>query len=177
MFSSISLVSYLYVLLILNIIIAIFIISEIHKKKKEALPKGKIVKIWDGIERRRFKRIKTDLSIKYEVSDNPKSYQEVPTRDISKGGIGLVIYEKLKEGTPLRIWLELPDRKEKFLILGEIVWQREVSKDSFNKRVFYAGVRFTAVDTLTQLRLFDFLSFLERKEMENEKTNNRKETG
>ncbi|MCM8793756.1 MAG: PilZ domain-containing protein [Candidatus Omnitrophica bacterium] len=131
------------------------------------LTEGKVISVWNGRERRRFQRFKTNLPIKYEVSDKFKPHQEVPTRDISQGGLGLILYEKLKPGTALRIWIELPGKKEKLFVLGNIAWQKEVTPEGESKRVFYAGVCFTAVDSLSQLHLLNFINSL--KEIKDER--------
>lgn len=153
-------ISYLSLLLIINLIILTLTLFEIQKKKRESLAEGKIVEVWEGKERRRYKRINADLPVRYEISINPKSSAKVISRDISEGGIGLIVYEKLKEGAPLRIWIDIPQRKEKFFVLGEVVWQKEVTKNINDRRIFFVGIRFTNVDILTQMQLFNFLSSL-----------------
>jgi hypothetical protein len=152
---------YLFLLLLLSIVILFYIYYESYRRRKENLPRGKIVELWNKAERRRFKRLKTILEIRYEILDNYRYNQEAKTRDISQGGIGLVIYEKLKAGTPLRIWMNFSSKKERTFLLGNIVWTKEVFTEKADKRTFFAGIMFTAVDTATQLQLFDYISQLE----------------
>lgn len=150
------------VLLGLGIIVLGYIYYEEYCRRRENRPEGRVVGIWNSKERRRFKRFPVNLSLRYEIIENPSYAKSVNTRDISKGGIGLIMYEKLKEGTPLRIWVDIPNRKEKLFILGNIVWQKEVTKDNLDKRIFYTGVCFTTLDTPTQMHLFNFISSLEK---------------
>jgi len=155
---------YLFLLLLLSIVILFCILYESKRMKKEKLARGEVVGFWNERERRRFKRIKIAFEVRYEITENTKVLSEVLSRDVSQGGIGLIIYEKLKEGTPLRIWLNLPGRKDKLFVLGDIAWLKEVKTEDSDKRVFYAGVRFTTVDTKTQVQFFDFIAKLEKEE-------------
>ncbi len=157
---------YLFLLLLLSIVVLFYICYESYRRKKENLARGEIVGLWGRRERRRFKRLKTVLPIQYEISNNSRPTQEAVTRDISQGGVGVIIYEKLKEGTPLRIWIDLANKKEKLLVLGDIAWLKEILRQDSDKRAFYAGIRFTTIDTPTQLQLFDFIYTLEKEEKE-----------
>ncbi|MCM8798513.1 MAG: PilZ domain-containing protein [Candidatus Omnitrophica bacterium] len=161
-----ELILYLYLLLLLSLIILLLILQQSHLRKKETFSSGKAIAVWSGKERRRFRRFKIDFSIKYEVSDKLKTHQEAPTRDISQGGLGLILYEKLKPGTPLRIWIDLPQNKGKLFVLGNVAWEKEVTREGDERRIFYVGVCFTAVDHLTQINLFNFISSLEEVEDE-----------
>lgn len=159
-----DLLYYLFLLFLLSLVVLFYIYYESHRRQKENLTRGRIVGFWNGSERRRFKRLKSTLEVKYEISNNTKPFKKITSRDISQGGLGLVIYEKLREGTPLRIWVNLPENKEAMFLLGDIVWLREISKENIGRRVFSAGVKFTAVDTATQVKLFDFINELEKQE-------------
>ncbi|MCM8783790.1 MAG: PilZ domain-containing protein [Candidatus Omnitrophica bacterium] len=154
----------MFLLLCLSIVVLIYVYYEDYRSRKENRAEGRMVGLWNRNERRRFKRLPASLTIGYEISGKPTPLKEICSRDISQGGIGLIIYEKLREGTLLRIWVDIPERKEKLFILGKIAWQKEVTQDSSPKRVFYAGVCFTTLDTPTQLHLLNFISSLESKE-------------
>lgn len=161
---------YLFLLLLLSLIVLYAICYESCRKRKQELAQGEIVGLWGANkERRRFRRLDTVLDIRYEVPENPRISQSGKTRDISQGGIGVIILEKFKPGTQLRIWVKFPNLKEELFMLGDVAWVREITKEKEEKRIFYAGIRFTAVDNVSQLKLGDFINIIEKQVIYEEK--------
>ena len=101
---------------------------------------------WDGKERRAHARFKKALGVVYVLQKKPSLKNNVKTVDISKGGIKLLMDEKLLEGVVLNLKLEIPGTKKVIEIEGEVVWSEEVKcKDNPNKRFFHAGIMFSAI--------------------------------
>jgi c-di-GMP-binding flagellar brake protein YcgR len=99
-------------------------------------------------ERREFVRldmnVKVDWKQIYEASDITIEASD-KTKNISAGGICLVVYEKLKKGDKLNIDMELPSRKI-INARGKIVWINEY--EIFGReleKVYDMGVEFTQI--------------------------------
>lgn len=74
-------------------------------------------------DRRIFERIETSLPVRFL---NPASGAEGKARtlDISADGMCLVSQDRLFSGTPLELWLDIPDQHEPLYTRGEVVWAK-----------------------------------------------------
>ncbi len=72
-------------------------------------------------DRRIFARLPVKLSARIL---NPVNGFESQTNtvDISANGVGLEVPRGVSSGTPLELWLHIPDRHEPLYSRGEVVW-------------------------------------------------------
>lgn len=83
-------------------------------------------------DRRIFERLKVRLPLKlFNLSENREA--QAVTEDISAKGVGCITEQELKPGTPLEMWLELPDKGEPVYIRGAVAWSQP--RDTNNYRL------------------------------------------
>lgn len=91
-------------------------------------------------EKRKAQRLNIRLELKYRYSFKGKILiQEVLTKNISGGGIGLVLDKPLKVGTALKTVLYFPNDPKPVASLSRVVWCRKVPRKY--KAGFYVGIR------------------------------------
>lgn len=82
-------------------------------------------------DRRIFERLKVRLPLKLFNLNENREVQAV-TEDVSAKGVGCITGQELRPGTPLEMWLQLPDKGEPIYIRGAVAWSQP--KDTSNYR-------------------------------------------
>ncbi len=91
-------------------------------------------------EKRKTQRLNIRLDLKYRYSFKGKILiQEVITKNISGGGIGLTLDKPLKVGTELKTVLYFPNDPKPIASLSRVVWCRKAPRKY--KASFYVGIR------------------------------------
>ncbi|MBI2870938.1 MAG: HEAT repeat domain-containing protein [Candidatus Omnitrophica bacterium] len=112
------------------------------RKMRARQPTGQVDSVWDGAERRRHARLKTNLAIAYRVDgEGPAPIQKSRTKNISKGGLCLVMSEKLTRDTRIKLDIEIPGGGQPYQALGLVRRCRERESQD-GKRLFEIGIRF-----------------------------------
>lgn len=88
---------------------------------------------WDGIERRRFVRVK--LHCKTSISDEQGAVISTYAEEISQKGIKVSIKRELKRSS--MVDLEIYLREEPIVCKGKVVWVRKVEGDYLEGGVVY----------------------------------------
>ena len=111
----------------------------------------KVEKIWAGEERRNGKRIPTSVSVLYTFPRSSKTNTS-NSRDISGGGIQLILSEKLSPGEGLELEFALTEGEKPFRIVAQVVWVSE-TEPAEGKRLFRTGLKFARIETKEAVRL------------------------
>jgi len=82
-------------------------------------------------DRRMFERVPLKISLRF-LDCYSNKWSLVKTRNISVRGIGLVTTNDLAVGTPLEMWLPIPNRGESHYSKGKVAWSREVKPEKYN---------------------------------------------
>ncbi len=112
---------------------------------KKVTPHARILEYWTGDERREHKRFDKDLEIEYTIEDKPhlKIGRAI---NVSKGGLMILVDEKLAFGSILDIKVYMPENKKFFEVEAEVVWTKDKEeKDALGRRLFYSGIKFIAI--------------------------------
>ena len=102
-------------------------------------------------DRRAYQRIPIRLSLRYLDLDSNREGLAF-TRDVSANGIGIFTVEELPSRTPLKIWLQIPDRSEPLYTEGKVVWSRMVEPDQYRAGVCLEKVDFMAMSRIIRLQ-------------------------
>ena len=94
-------------------------------------------------ERRRYPRINHSVRVSYQIGNNPL-HPDCYTKDISEGGIRLNLYQKLANGTSVKLYIYFQDAKEPVLLLGKVVWTKETPGRDYP---FETGIEFDFIDS------------------------------
>ena len=109
---------------------------------KKAIPHAEIKEFWDGRERRRYVRFKKSLDVTYALDKRPLS-NNCKTVDISRGGMRLLLGEKLAKGTTLVLRVALPHSTKAAEVRGSVAWSSEAQElGASDRRLFCSGIEF-----------------------------------
>lgn len=130
---------------------------------KRAIPRAKVEEYWDGEDRRLHERFIKDLEVEYSVKKRPhlKNGRAV---NLSKGGMKLLLDEKLPKGAILGLKVYIPENKRTIEVETEVVWTNDADKkDASGKRFFFSGLKFIAIKEPAGTHLSEYLTHLESK--------------
>lgn len=96
------------------------------------------------LKERTFERLSFPIEVEYDVPSKGDLHGEAKADNISWGGLGLRIGEKLEVGTRLSLRIRFPRRERLTVASGELVWIRENRLSG--KRGYEVGVRFIQAD-------------------------------
>ncbi|MBU4140347.1 MAG: PilZ domain-containing protein [Candidatus Omnitrophica bacterium] len=147
----------------LLLLILAVIYQDEYRKRRLARKSAKVNTFWNrNKDRRKTPRINTEIDVLYEVlSGNAAGKQNSRSRDISMGGIGLTLNEKLFPGTVLSLQLNMAQSHRTIFTQGEIAWVKEASKKNIaqkGQRLFDAGVKFTKIGPKDEAALNNFIN-------------------
>ena len=101
-------------------------------------------------ERRRFLRLSLDTEFEYVIMERAEGeHFTTGTKNISSGGVCIVVFEKLEQGAMLDLRFSIPTLKKFVLAKGRVAWIREMEFQgkTLHKPVFEAGIEFTEIST------------------------------
>jgi len=114
------------------------------------------------IDRRKFIRVNRRLTVSYQVVKSLMRPAAM-SRDISKGGIRLILSQNLKCAAVLDMEIFILDGDPPVKAHGVVVWAK-IRDDRENP--FEVGIEFTKIDPQERLRLYNYL----RKEFKRHKS-------
>ncbi|NIM90680.1 MAG: hypothetical protein GTO17_06990 [Candidatus Aminicenantes bacterium] len=115
-------------------------------------------------EKREFARLDLNVRVDWKrITETPAPEQEFSdkTKNISAGGICLVVYEKMEVGEKMQIEMELPSKKV-IKAEGKVVWVSEYEISGREEETVYdIGVEFVKIsqEERDEINQFVFASF------------------
>lgn len=148
----------LVIITILVLALAALFIEEIGAKKA-SVSKGIVSEYWNGKERRRVRRVRAELSVRYSVENKARLKLNCAIKDISQKGVRLVLIEKLAEETLLLLEFDTPGTERPIIADGKVVWSSGAfeERDTVGKRIFEAGVQFVKIRPDDDARLASYI--------------------
>ncbi|MDP2939065.1 MAG: PilZ domain-containing protein [Candidatus Omnitrophota bacterium] len=108
-------------------------------------------------ERRKFVRLDISCNVNYKILDEKPIIQDKSqTKNISAGGICLIVDEELKPGTSLDLDFELPDKKTPIKAKGMVVWIKPF-KIASEQQHFDSGIEFTQISPTERKRIDQYV--------------------
>ena len=124
---------------------------------------AKVEEFWNGEERRSHERFNKDLEVEYIVQMRPH-LKNSKTVDLSKGGMKLLLDEKLPKGAIMGLKVYIPEKRRTIKLEAEVVWTNDVDKkDPSGKRLFFSGLKFITIKEPAGIHLSEYLTPLESK--------------
>jgi c-di-GMP-binding flagellar brake protein YcgR len=98
-------------------------------------------------ERRQYARLDTRAEVVYSIVPGTHKAKRTVTKNVSGGGICLLVDEELQPGTYLKITMKLPGSDQQVTFTGEVMWSEsyEVIGRTQRRRAVEAGVRFVEI--------------------------------
>lgn len=104
-------------------------------------------------ERRSYMRLKASVSVEYNVIGKPGT-MGVFSKDISAGGLCVIIKEQLPKDTPLQLEIKIPDLKDPICALARVIWQKRFEIVDKESKVGYdTGVEFTGISDFDRFNI------------------------
>jgi len=146
---------YTIILLTLLLVLVITLAEEIRTRR--GITHGIANKYWVLREKRRFVRFQEGMKIRYNRQG------DIKMRNISRKGLCISTYEKLKTKDSLEIEIEVPGFSKPIKLMGQVMWVKELrSPDDQGRRMFYTGMRFGKIDPAAEAVLITHLNTLKR---------------
>lgn len=131
------------------------VLKEEAQQRRQQPPMGWLRRLLsrNPADRRRFERYRASFPLTYRVLPSGHSASG-ESRDVSLGGVGLMLYEKLPAGTSLEITVRREASSKALTVQGTVRWVRELPPQPGDpKRAFWAGIEITrAGPSLERLR-------------------------
>jgi len=109
-------------------------------------------------ERRRFPRLNLSVDIEYSVIGKKQSSRsEGVTKNISPGGICVIVYEKIDIGDTLSLVINLPGGERPIQTEGRVVWLGDFILSDEKRSSWDAGVEFTGISEEDSQRLSKYV--------------------
>jgi len=104
-------------------------------------------------DKRKFQRLSYGVEYKYEVLNlsSPKT-QKGRIKNISVGGLCIMIFEKVKVGTLLKIYFSLLDEDKPIVTKGKVMWVEkfEIISTEFFSASYNCGIEFVDISPQDQ---------------------------
>ena len=115
------------------------------------------------VERRRFPRLITSADVEYTILEK-KALQEKDTvsKNISAGGICLIVYEKIELGSLLDLKIRLEDINYVALVKGRVVWSSYFTFDADKKARYDLGIEFIEINESDRQKISKYILNLTR---------------
>jgi len=150
------------VTLILLVLIMTFLWKE-EKAFRKRRTYGLASKYWTLRERRRYIRFDDEIKIRYNLVRGSQDSRMAKTYNISKKGLCLVTYEKLRKKSYLALELEVPGFSKPVKLVGRVAWLKELkNQDAIGRRMFYVGVLFSKIKPEYEAILLTHINTLKR---------------
>jgi c-di-GMP-binding flagellar brake protein YcgR len=101
----------------------------------------------DNANKRKFPRLSINVEVKYRILSTPSPIApRTRTRNISEGGLCIMILEKVTIGTLLNLKIVLPDTDQPIIATGKVLWIDEFTIYSTEAYTFYeCGVEYVNI--------------------------------
>ena len=153
----------IYTVTLLVLIIILVLLWKEERRLGRNITYGLANKFWILRERRRFVRFQKEMKIRYNLLHKPSDATESKTADISRKGLCLLTYEKLRLKDWLSLEVELPDFSRPVKLTGQVVWIKDLqSHDEQGRRLFYVGIKFSKIKPEFEAMLLAHLNTLKR---------------
>lgn len=158
-------IAFVLILIALVLFVVYTLFSGEEKKINEkSAPRGKIQEYCaEGKEeRRKYQRFDIELELKYNLVSASKSIYSTSSKNVSKGGISLLVYEILPKDSLIEMEISVPGEKNVLRAKGRVVWCEDQNSpehlDKTGKRTFTAGIEFVDTDKNEKSILMDYIN-------------------
>jgi c-di-GMP-binding flagellar brake protein YcgR len=130
-----------------------------HEKitNKRIVPHATVEDCWPNEDRREHRRFPDGVTVEYGIEKRPhlKGGKVV---NMSKGGMKLLLDEKLSEGDIIDLKIYMPGKKDAAEVEAQVVWTKDAqTEDGSGKRFFHSGIKFIAIKESADNRITDYI--------------------
>ena len=112
-------------------------------------------------EKRKYARISTVLNFTYKIKNSAEKEAGAITKDISPGGIGAVLDNRIKKGDLLELKISLAGLVKPVQAFAAVAWIKEETRGKLS-----VGLEFKEIASDDKSRLFEYICLLMVQELE-----------
>jgi len=117
--------------------------------------------MWDGINCRKFPRIKSKIEVDVALNGNVKHFSAL-TENIGTGGICLILDKKIDKFAQVKLKLDIDDDLSPIECNGRVVWIIEKRVLGGGKTNYDVGIEFLDINIIDIARIKNFIIKNER---------------
>lgn len=102
-------------------------------------------------EVRKFMRFNCSVKVNYETVDEYAHPKDAYTRDVSRGGLGLILNETLPTQSKIKLHIQIPREREPIEAVAEVIWVRK----DIEKNIIHTGLKFIKISSENKSRLLE----------------------
>ncbi len=110
-----------------------------------------------GPDRRRILPRK-DVAIACRVAIGNDQHQSYITKNISAGGLCILVKQQLKVDTIISLEINIPDNKPSIVAKGRVAWTHKFEFGTKDGDRYGLGVEFTEIANNDRQRIFDYIA-------------------
>lgn len=100
-------------------------------------------------ETRRYIRFNCPVKVNYEVFNEYAHPKQAYTKDISRGGLRLVLNEDITTQSQIKMYIHVPKEKEPIDAIAEVMWVRK----DVEKNAVHTGLKFIKISPADKSRI------------------------
>ena len=115
-------------------------------------------------ERRKYRRLATTVDVAYSKTQPKSKEKQVYSKNISKGGICLIINEEVQVSDLLELKIFLPRHEAPINVIGEVHWVREsIIGGTYGGKKYDVGIEFKKISEqdVNEIEKYVFSAFEE----------------
>ena len=110
------------------------------------------------IEKRKYPRLNTSVDINYNVTGKvPRQQQKSVTKNISAGGICLIVYEDIEVGAILNLKFNLGGTEDIIEAKGVVVWRSSFSILQDKRMRYDVGIEFIDIPENDRQKISEYV--------------------
>jgi c-di-GMP-binding flagellar brake protein YcgR len=115
-------------------------------------------KNFDWMERRLFPRLDANIKVDYFIMGIVPVVDEGSSKDISAGGICILVDENFKTDSVVFLTVHLPDGENPVKVRGRVVRSTEVATTKKQEKSYEAGIAFIKINPDDQERIAKYVT-------------------
>lgn len=110
-------------------------------------------------DKRKFPRLSVNVEVNYVVAgEEAPEYFTTASKNLSTGGVCIVVFEKMDTGTLLDLRFSVPELNKFIIAKGRVVWIRELSiQGKTTDAGFEAGIEFVTISEEDRRKIEEFV--------------------
>ena len=109
---------------------------------------------WNGLDRRKFPRVKYPCMIVVRGEDNKEMSFLTHTENLGAGGVCVILKKQVKLFAPVEVEIDLMDMQDHVRCSGKVVWSVRRKDETADKPMFYdMGIEFEGLTEQDQGRI------------------------
>jgi len=108
-------------------------------------------------EKRKFPRLRIDTNVEYSIVGKESLQNVNSTKNISAGGICIIVYENIEIAAVLSLKIYLPANNIPIHTKGRVAWKSEFKIGSDSKSCYDVGIEFLDINEDDRRKIFQYV--------------------